>query len=535
MPTLRISNFSSALLLLAVLTTFMACAPKKSPPVPMDLAQESIIPIPMSVKATNSSFELTSATDIYVQGDSKELLKIGQYLADKLNPSTGLGIEVKSSSQAPGAGNIYLSLNKDDLLGNEGYSLDITPEGVHLEAKSPAGLFMGVQTIRQLLPAEVEASSKQEGPWRMATGTINDIPTYAVRGAMFDVARHFFSVEDTKRFIDLIAAYKMNTMHLHLSDDQGWRIEIKSWPKLAEHGGKTQVGGGKGGYYTQEQYKDIVQYALDRYITIIPEIDMPGHTNAALAAYPELNCDGKARELYTGTEVGFSTLCTKSEITYKFIDDVVRELAAMTPGPFIHIGGDESHVTKKEDYIPFVNRVQGIVLSHGKQAIGWDEIALGTLKKGAFVQHWADVDNAVNAVKQGSKVLMSPARKAYMDMQYDSTTQWGLHWAAYIEVDSAYIWDPATLVPGLAQKDVLGIEAPLWSETVDQIEEVEYMVFPRLPGYAEIGWSAASARNWDGYKKRLGAHGPRFTAMGINYYPSKLVDWKEEKGKKLKN
>ncbi len=533
MPTLRINHSGLALILLVILATFMACAPQKSPPVPMDLAQESIIPIPVSLTATNASFELTDATDIYVQGDSKELLKIGQYLADKLNPSTGLDIKVKSSNQAPAAGNIYLSLKKDAELGAEGYDLNITPDGVTLEANAPAGLFMGIQTIRQLLPAQVEASSKQEGPWRIASGTIRDFPTYAMRGAMFDVSRHFFSVEDTKRFIDLIAAYKMNIMHLHLSDDQGWRIEIKSWPKLAEHGGKTQVGGGKGGYYTQDQYKDIVQYALDRYITIIPEIDMPGHTNAALAAYPELNCDGKARELYTGTEVGFSTLCTKNEITYKFIDDVVRELAALTPGPYFHIGGDESHVTKKEDYIPFVNRVQDIVLSHGKQPIGWDEIALGTLKEGAFVQHWANVDNAVNAVKQGSKVLMSPARKAYMDMQYDSTTQWGLHWAAYIELDSAYIWDPGTLVPGVAQKDVLGIEAPLWTETVDQIDEVEYMVFPRLPGYAEIGWSAANARNWDGYKKRLGAHGPRLKAMGVNYYPSKLVEWKEDE--KLKN
>lgn len=535
MPTLRISNSGSALLLLAVLTTFMACAPKKSPPVPMDLAQESIIPIPMSVKATNSSFELTSATDIYVQGDSKELLKIGQYLAGILNPSTGLGIAVKSSSQAPGAGNIYLSLNKDDLLGNEGYSLNITPEGVHLEAKSPAGLFMGVQTIRQLLPAEVEMSSKQEGPWRMASGEINDIPIYGFRGTMLDVGRHFFSVKDVKRFIDLVAAYKMNVMHLGLSNDQGWRIEIKSWPKLATYGGSTEVGGGKGGYYTQEQYKDIVQYALDRYITIIPEIDLPGHTNAALAAYPELNCDGKARKLYTGTNVGFSTLCTKNEITYKFIDDVMRELAAMTPGPYIHIGGDESLVTPKEDYIPFVNRVQDIVLAHGKQVIGWDEIAIATLKKNVFVQHWADLDNAVNAVKQGSKVIMSPARRTYLDMQYDSTTKWGLHWAAYIEVDSSYIWDPTTLVPGITSKDILGIEAPLWSETIDNMEEIEYMAFPRLPGLAEIGWSAASARNWDEYKKRLGAHGPRLTAMGVNFYPSKLVDWKEEKEKKLKN
>ncbi len=535
MPTLRISNSGSALLLLAVLTTFMACAPKKSPPVPMDLAQESIIPIPVSLTATNSSFELTNATDIYVQGDSKELLKIGQYLADKLNPSTGLDIKVKSSNEAPAAGNIYLSIKKDAELGAEGYVLSINAEGVHLTANAPAGLFWGVQTIRQLLPPEIELPSKQAGPWRMASGTIRDKPTYGFRGTMLDVARHFFGVEDIKRFIDLAAYYKLNVMHLGLTNDQGWRIEIKSWPKLAEYGGKTEVGGGKGGYYTQEQFKDLVRYAQDRYMTIIPEIDMPGHSNAALASYAELNCDGKARELYTGTEVGFSTFCAQKDITYKFIDDVIREVAAISPGPYIHIGGDESHATKKEDYILFVNKVQDIVLSHGKQVIGWDEIATASLKKNVFVQLWSDEKNASLAVKQGAKLVMSPARKTYLDMQYDSTTKLGLHWAAYIEVDSAYSWDPATIIPGITQKDILGIESPMWSETVDTFDEVEYMVFPRLPGHAELNWSPATGRSWAAYKKRLAAHGPRFTAMGVDYYPSKLVEWKEDKDKKLKN
>ena len=314
-------------------------------------------------------------------------------------------------------------------------------------------------------------------------------------------------------------------MHLHLSDDQGWRIEIKSWPNLAIHGGSTQVGGGPGGYYTQEQYADIVQYAQERYITVIPEIDMPGHTNAALASYAELNCDGKATELYTGTKVGFSTLCTDSEITYKFIDDVVRELAALTPGPYIHIGGDESHATKEEDYIPFINRVQEIVTAHGKQVIGWDEIALASLKAGSVAQHWANVENANKAVDQGAKILMSPARKAYLDMKYDKTTKLGLRWAGLIEVDTGYNWDPVTLIPGIGKESIIGIEAPLWSETVTNIDEIEYMVFPRLPGYAEIGWTSAASRDWEEYKERLGKHGERFKAMDINFYPSTLVPW----------
>jgi hexosaminidase len=317
----------------------------------------------------------------------------------------------------------------------------------------------------------------------------------------------------------------MNVLHLHLSDDQGWRIEIKSWPNLATHGGSKEVGGGEGGYYTQEQYTDIVNYAAARHITIVPEIDMPGHTNAALASYAELNKNKKATELYTGTEVGFSTLDTRSELTYKFIDDVIRELAALTPGEYIHIGGDESHSTKKDDYIYFMNRVQDIVTAYGKKVLAWDEIALATVKPGTIAQVWASVENANLAVGQGAKVLMSPARKAYLDMQYHKDTTLGLHWAAYIEVDTAYIWDPATYIPGIEQDDIVGVEAPLWSETVTNIDEVEFMVFPRLPGYAEIGWTPAELRNWDEYKLRLAAHGERFTAAGINYYASEKVPW----------
>ncbi|HZL12310.1 MAG TPA: beta-N-acetylhexosaminidase [Prolixibacteraceae bacterium] len=497
----------------------MACTPT-------DLSKENIIPKPVSVVPTGSSFDLTDQTDIYVQGESDELVQIGQFLADKLNPSTGLEMAVNKTAENPTPGNIYLSLSGNDSdLGDEGYVLTITDQSVNLVANKPAGLFNGIQTIRQILPAKVEMDSIQKGPWKLATGVIRDFPTYSYRGSMLDVARHFFEVEEVKNFIDKLAYYKMNVLHLHLADDQGWRIEIKSWPNLTAHGGSTEVGGGEGGFYTQKQYTEIVKYAQDRYITIIPEIDMPGHTNAALASYPKLNCDGNATDLYTGIEVGFSTLCTNKEITYRFIDDVVRELASLTPGPYIHIGGDESHSTKIEDYIPFINRVQKMVIAHGKQVIGWDEIALTTLQPNTIAQYWAKAENATKAVAQGAKVLMSPAKNAYLDMQYDSTSIYGLHWAAYIEVDKAYNWDPAKLVPEIKQENIVGIEAPLWSETVSNLQEAEYLIFPRLPGYAEIGWTPAELRNWDDYKVRLANHGKRMKAMNINFYPSKLVPW----------
>ncbi|MFN8242064.1 MAG: beta-N-acetylhexosaminidase [Bacteroidales bacterium] len=493
---------------------------------PSDLSKESIIPKPVSVVGTGEYFTLGPSATICVIGESEEVMKVADFLAGKLRTATGFPLEVKKVTEAPAKGAITLSLSADlTRPGEESYEMDITPKGIKITATAPAGLFYGVQTLRQLLPAAIEASTVQKIKWTVAAGKIADSPVYSYRGAMLDVSRHFFGVDDVKRFIDLISCYKMNVLHLHLSDDQGWRIEIKSWPNLTTHGGSTQVGGGQGGFYTQEQYSDIVKYARDRFMTIVPEIDMPGHTNAALASYAELNADGKARELYTGTEVGFSTLAARKEVTYKFIDDVVREIAAITPGPYFHMGGDESHATKKDDYKLFVEKVQEIVKKNGKVVLGWDEIATTKLTEGAVAQYWAKSENAQLAVKQGSQVLISPADRAYLDMQYDSTTTLGLHWAAYIEVDNGYNWDPATLVPGIGKENILGVEAPLWSETVTRMDDIEYLVFPRLPGIAEIGWTAPESRDWNEYKFRLGKHGARFEAMGIDYYKSKLVPW----------
>ncbi len=480
-----------------------------------DLTKTSFIPKPVSVVATGKTFQLTRSANVYYQEEVEGLQQTAQYLALELNRIGGINPVVKSTAKAPDSG-IYLFVGDTiDGLADEGYLMEISKKMIKISANSPAGCFYGIQTLLQTIPANYTTVSPLEIP----TGTIRDFPEFGYRGAMLDVARHFFSVDDVKRFIDFLATYKMNALHLHLSDDQGWRIEIKSWPKLTEIGGKTEVGGGDGGFYTQAQYTEIVKYAQERNIIIIPEIDMPGHTNAALASYPELNCDGKARELYTGIEVGFSTLCTSKEITYQFVDDVVR--------PYFHIGGDESHVTKMEDYISFVNRVQEIVVSHDKKVIGWDEIANATLIEGATVQFWDNVKNTTMALEKGVKVIISPASKAYLDMQYDSTTHLGLHWAGYIEVDKGYSWNPLELVPGITKEQILGIESPLWTETIANIEDLEYMVFPRLPGYAEIGWTSPELRNWEEYKLRLAKHGKRFDARDINFYPSQLVPWEE--------
>ena len=487
----------------------------------------NIIPRPVSVTATPGIFSLTAATRLYVEPNTTEIKAIGQYLADLLKPATGFELPVQEAAGEPPEGSIYLTTTGGDpTLGEEGYELTITPVAVKLSAYQPAGLFRGIQTLRQILPDSIENPAIQPGPWQMATGRIRDFPRFAWRGVMLDVARHFFTVDAVKRFIDLAALYKVNRLHLHLSDDQGWRIMISTWPNLATYGGSTEVGGGPGGYYTQAEYADIVAYAQNRCITVVPEIDMPGHTQAALASYAELNCDGKPQPLYTGTNVGFSSLCVDKEITYHFIEAVLGEIAALTPGAYLHVGGDEAQATQADDYTRFIERVQTIVQALDKQMVGWEEIAQADLPPTAIAQHW-NSDLARKAVQRGMKVIMSPAARAYLDMKYEATTPLGLDWAGYIPVQEAYTWDPATQVSGVSEADILGIEAPLWSETLQTIADIEFMAFPRLLGYAEIGWSPATGRDWNEYRLRLGLQGPRLAAMEVNFYPSPQVPWKK--------
>jgi hexosaminidase len=253
---------------------------------------------------------------------------------------------------------------------------------------------------------------------------------------------------------------------------------------------------------------------------------MPGHTNAALASYAELNCDGKARPLYTGIEVGFSALCVDKEITYRFIDDVVREIAALTPSRYFHIGGDEVKTLTPEQYVRFIERVQKIVQSHGKQMTGWDEIAPAALAPGTLVQHWRPDGSPTAAVAKGARIVMSVANRAYLDMKYDNSTPIGLNWAANIEVRDSYEWDPADVAPGISESALEGVEAPIWSETLGSMRDVEFMAFPRLVAIAEIGWTREDGRKWEEFRQRLGAHGPRFTALGINFYRAASVPWK---------
>ncbi|MGW1512093.1 beta-N-acetylhexosaminidase [Streptomyces sp. NPDC002394] len=493
-----------------------------------------IVPVPASVTPEGEPYTLTAATRIGIDETSGASRAIGRYLAGLLGPATGFPLPVVDDSAA-GHG-IRLRLAPDETgLGDEGYRLVSAPEGLTLTAREPAGLFRGVQTVRQQLPSAIERRSVQQGPWKIAGGTVTDTPRYAYRGAMLDVARHFFTVDEVKRYIDQLALYKVNTLHLHLSDDQGWRIAIDSRPLLTTYGGSTEVGGGPGGFYTKAQYREIVEYAASRYQEVVPEIDMPGHTNAALASYAELTCDGVAPPLYTGTKVGFSSLCVPKPATYDFVDDVIREIAALTPGRYIHIGGDEAHSTSHDDYVTFMNKVQPIVAKYGKTVVGWHQLTGATPAKDALVQYWGldrtpaeEKERVAAAAQNGTGLVLSPADRTYLDMKYTKDTELGLAWAGYVEVRRSYDWNPATYLPGAPASSVRGIEAPLWTETLATTGDLDVMAFPRLPGIAELGWSPASAHDWDTYRIRLAEQAPRFDALGITWYRSPEVPWPAE-------
>jgi hexosaminidase len=515
---LRRSILAAALAAGATLSASIAIAVEASGATPT--FPNVVVPAPVSAVANGDTFTLASAATI-----SADAADVGNYLADILRRSTGYSIPVSTG----GSGTIELLLSGAPAnVGAQGYQLTITGTGVLVQANQAAGLFAGVQTLLQLFPPAIQSPTVAAGPWTVPGGTILDYPRFVHRGAMLDVARHFFTVAQVERYIDEIAAYKIDYLHLHLSDDQGWRIAINSWPNLATYGGSTEVGGGPGGYYTQADYSAIVAYAASRYITVIPEIDMPGHTNAALASYAALNCNGVAPKLYTGTKVGFSSLCVPLDLTYTFVDQVIGEIAALTPGPYIHIGGDEASSTTASDYAYFIGRAQQIVAAHGKTVIGWHDIANTTLLPSTVAQFWGTTTtNAplAAAVSNGTTVIMSPANHAYLDMKYTHRTKLGQTWAGLIDVNTAYGWNPGAYLSGVGESSVRGVEAPLWTETIVTSADIDYMAFPRLPAIAELGWSPWATHDVAAFDARLGAQGPRWKIMGINYYHSTQITW----------
>jgi hexosaminidase len=520
------------LFLFAAIVVLGACA-RRHPPVvapqagPATVKPQArvadVLPRPAVLEPRDGEFVVTPQTVIAADRSNADVARVADMVAQYIKRASGLAMNPSSGAAAS---TISLSITAGE--NPEAYQITVAPDRISVVGSGPAGLFYGFQTLRQLMPVAGEYEAllfQQPRPFAIPAVHIADEPRFEWRGAMLDVARHFFSVDDVKRYVDLLALHKMNRLHLHLADDQGWRIEIKSRPALTGIGAATEVGGTPGGYYTQQQFADLVAYADARFVTIVPEIDMPGHTNAALSAYPELNCNGTSPPPYTGTEVGFSAFCVDSDATYAFIDDIVREIAGLVTGAYFHAGGDEVKTLTPEQYARFVSRVQTIVASHGKQMVGWDEIAAVDLLPTTIVQHWrpkTDMDRLARA----RRLILSPGDRAYLDMKYDDDTMLGLKWAGLVPLQQAYDWDPLKIVPGIAPASILGVEAPLWSETTANLRDVEFMAFPRLAAIAEVAWSSEKAHDWQAFRARLGAQAPRWTALGINFYRDPQIDWR---------
>lgn len=542
--SLRVA-IASAIAVCSVRAQSAAPAAQLTPPL-ASLDAHRLVPAPTSVTpSAGAPFVFAANTAIVLDGPAS-LTTTGEFFGRILRKSTALRLPVSRITRAGSSTGSVVLLRVDtsafaDVSGavrDDSYSLEITSDSIRISARTVAGVFYGVTTLRQLLPWGIEA---EHSAYRLFSalsvpaGRIVDTPRFAWRGSMLDVARHFFTVDEVKQHIDLMALYKFNRLHLHLADDQGWRIAIASWPKLTAVGGSSEVGGADGGFYSKADYAQIMRYAAARQIVVVPEIDMPGHTNAAIAAYPKLGCSRPTPSIfgtgtqpagvYTGIRVGWSVLCPDKALTWRFVNDVVRELAAMTPGPYVHIGGDEVEVLNHAQYTRFVERAQAIVRKNGKTMVGWEEVGKAKLQKGSIAQLWR-TDTALLAVKQGNQLIMSPGPRTYLDMKYTPTTEVGLRWAGFIDLRTAYDWDPSTYAPGLTEQSIIGVEAPLWSETIKNLNAAQYLLVPRLPALAEVAWSAQSQRSWDGFRTRIAEHALRWRLLGINYYASPQVEWR---------
>ena len=496
----------------------------------------NIIPLPVEAQQGTGYFVLANTKQIFISASQPKLIAVANQLTTAISSVVEQSIEINVisgqklldinlSKFSTEKNRISLLVDSELAGGPEAYSMVIEEQLISIVGGSEAGVFRGIQTLKQLLPLADDNKLAV-----LQTGIINDYPRFEHRGFMLDVARHFYTVDEVKQVIDYLAAYKYNVFHFHLTDDQGWRIEIPSWPKLTEVGSNSAVGqqSCENCFYSLDEYQEIVQYADERFITLIPEIDVPGHVKAALAAYPdELYCDGDKPDWpYTGVEVRISSLCFSNPKIYDFFEDVVSEVAKRTTGQYIHVGGDETPKwVKHQDYADFMLKASDIISKHGKTLIGWtnDLGSVDGLSSDVVGQHWNNknhcCENTVNMAKSGNKIVMSPANKTYLDLKYDKDAPIGLHWAGYNSIENSYNWDPELMIEGLTAKNIIGVEAALWGETIKSMSDAQYMIFPRLLSLAEVAWSPQEQRSWSAFSKRLAQQLDTLEQQGINYRP----------------
>ncbi|MCD4851968.1 beta-N-acetylhexosaminidase [Arthrobacter sp. AK01] len=499
---------------------------------------DNLIPRPSHVALLDGpAFTLASTARITAVGSAAP---VGEQLAALLHSGTGFELPLVADTRP---GDIALELTETFDGGPEAYALTAAEDGVQLTASTAAGLFNGVQTLRQLFPAAVEGADRSDDTWVIPAVEIADAPRFAYRGLMLDVARSFFTVEEVKAQIDVMTQFKLNALHLHLTDDQAWRIEIhepEQNPSGLPYAQLTALGGqgavevptavparGRHGFYTQQDFRDIQAYAATKNVLVVPEIDLPGHVNAALAAIPQLNPDGAAKPMSTTAEVGWSTLTADLPATYEFVREVLGQLAAITAGPYLHIGGDEAKVTDHDDYVAMVQQFVRIGAETGKTVVGWNEFAAVELPEGAVIQYWhGDFAPVVRQAEQaGSQVIMSPAANTYLDQKYASDSPIGLEWVegGPFTWSEYYNWDPAQ--GGLTDQQILGVEGPLWTETVRDNQQAQWLLYPRAVSLAEVAWSGQEVRNAGDFRRRLGALGARLAKQGVVFQEAPDVEW----------
>jgi len=512
----------------------------------------SIIPQPVNYQARSGSFSVNEETRLQYKGSDKELKRLAHFFTGYIKGISGY--ELRKGSKKENV--IEFKVVNTIVLGEEGYKLDVSPEKILLEANTTAGIFYGMQSVFQTLP-----QIRTNAPLVVPAMKVFDFPRLKYRGMHLDVSRHFFSAALVKEYIDLISQYKMNTFHWHLVDDQGWRIEIKKYPQLTNIGAwrvdqnhlvwsdrpqaKAEDEATYGGYYTQEQVKDIIQYAALRQVTIIPEIEMPGHVASAIASYPNLSCVQKPQFSLTGGNYSgmASNYCAGNEEVFTFLEGVLDEVAALFPSKYIHIGGDEVDKTpwktcprcqarikteglKNEEGLQsyFIRRMEKYLAGKGRKIIGWDEILEGGLAPNATVMSWRGEAGGIEAAKMGHDVIMTPGNPVYFDHYQAGPEGEPLAIGGFNTLKKVYNYEP---VPKELSEDeakhVLGAQANLWAEYITTAEHVEYMILPRMPALAEVVWSQKESKNWGDFNRRLQYHLKAYGQKGLHYSPGNFT------------
>ena len=534
---------------LTILFTFLiACAGPEQ--IKIEPSKYPIIPKPQKLVEQPGSFVFNDSTNLIFDKSKPELLQLAEYVHQQFGVPMGVPFTENLNAESNA---LILKLDAQ-LKGKEGsYRLTITPDKIEIVAAGARGLFYGLQSLRQLLPYAIESRDLVEGvQWQVPCAQIEDGPRFPYRGMHLDVGRHFFPVSFIKKYIDLLALQKMNYFHWHLTEDQGWRIEIKKYPRLTQvgafrkqtlttHGAeKPYIYDGQpyGGYYTQDQIREVVDYARKRFVTIVPEIEMPGHSSAALAAYPELGCTGGPYKVQDRWGIFKDVYCAGNEKTFQFLEDVLSEVVELFPGKYIHIGGDEcpkdrwkacpkcqarikAEGLKDEHELQsyFIQRIEKFLLTKNRYIIGWDEILEGGLAPQATVMSWRGIKGGIAAAKQHHDVIMTPTSHCYLNFyQADPATQ-PLAIGGFTTLQKVYFYEPIPqeLTPEEA-KYILGAQGNVWTEYIETGDEVEYMAFPRASALAEVVWTAREQKNWFDFLSRLEGFYRHLYALGVNYF-----------------